>query len=372
MTRYGSTLMTEQSGPKEIVRYAAAAERAGFDFEVMSDHYSPWLSSQGHAAYAWSMLGAVTQVTDRVELMTYVTSPIMRHHPAVVAQKAATIALLGDERFLRGLGSGENLNEHVVGRGWPPVNVRHEMFAEAIEIISRLLEGGYVDYAGDHFRVDSAKVWDLPEVTRWRPGRRRAPAAPGQPMPRHGHACPAWEDGAVSQPSARYRRSAGGMVGAMLVLGVLIIGWVAIRSLTSDAPTSAVQRVDYARDVPVARKAADFDLVAPPRLPQGWQATTVRYTPAPGAHWHLGVLTDARRYVGLEQSRDSVRSMVRDFVDESAVRGPSTDVAGVAWSTYNDEGGDLALVRRAGGTTTLVVGHEVPRSALVSYAASLR
>ncbi|QWZ08438.1 TIGR03557 family F420-dependent LLM class oxidoreductase [Nocardioides panacis] len=163
MTRYGYTLMTEQSGPREIVRYAAGAEEAGFDFEVMSDHYSPWLAEQGHAAYAWSMLGAVTQVTERVELMTYVTCPIMRYHPAVVAQKAATIGLLSDGRFTLGLGAGENLNEHVVGRGWPGANTRHEMFGEAIEIIRRLLDGGYVNYVGEHFRVDSAKVWDLPE-----------------------------------------------------------------------------------------------------------------------------------------------------------------------------------------------------------------
>jgi G6PDH family F420-dependent oxidoreductase len=162
-TRYGYTLMTEQSGPREIVRYAAGAERAGFDFEVMSDHISPWLDEQGHAAYAWSMLGAVTQVTDRVELMTYVTAPIMRYHPVVVAQKAATIGLLSEGRFILGLGAGENLNEHVVGRGWPPVNVRHEMFGEAVEIISQLFDGGYVNYAGDHYRVDSAKIWDLPE-----------------------------------------------------------------------------------------------------------------------------------------------------------------------------------------------------------------
>jgi G6PDH family F420-dependent oxidoreductase len=163
MTSYGYTLMTEQSGPREIVRYAAAGEQAGFDFEVMSDHYSPWLDEQGHAAYAWSMLGAVSQVTERVELMTYVTCPIMRYHPAVVAQKAATVGLLSDGRFTLGLGAGENLNEHVVGRGWPPANVRHEMFGEAIDIISALFDGGYVNYAGDHFRVDSAKVWDLPE-----------------------------------------------------------------------------------------------------------------------------------------------------------------------------------------------------------------
>jgi G6PDH family F420-dependent oxidoreductase len=161
--RYGYTLMTEQSGPREIVRYAAAGEQAGFDFEVMSDHYSPWLVEQGHAAYAWSMLGAVAQVTDSVELMTYVTCPIMRYHPAVVAQKAATVGLLSNGRFTLGLGAGENLNEHVIGQGWPPANVRHEMFGEAIDIINELLGGGYVNYAGSHYRVDSAKVWDLPD-----------------------------------------------------------------------------------------------------------------------------------------------------------------------------------------------------------------
>jgi G6PDH family F420-dependent oxidoreductase len=163
MTRYGYTLMTEQSGPRELVRYAAGAEQAGFDYEVMSDHYFPWLDEQGHAGYAWSMLGAVAQVTERVELMTYVTCPIVRYHPAVVAQKAATMGILGDNRFVLGLGSGENLNEHVVGRGWPAVNVRHEMLEEAMIIIKALLEGEYVSFKGEHFRVDSAKVWDLPE-----------------------------------------------------------------------------------------------------------------------------------------------------------------------------------------------------------------
>jgi G6PDH family F420-dependent oxidoreductase len=163
MTRYGYTLMTEQSGPRDLVRYAGRAEQAGFDFEVMSDHYFPWLDSQGHAGYAWSMLGAVTQVTDRVELMTYVTCPIIRYHPAVVAQKAATIGVLSDDRFTLGLGAGENLNEHVVGQGWPPVNVRHEMLEEAVTIIRSLLDGGYVNHVGRHFRVDSAKLWDRPD-----------------------------------------------------------------------------------------------------------------------------------------------------------------------------------------------------------------
>lgn len=161
--RLGYTLMTEQSGPRELVVHAAGGERAGFDFEVISDHFFPWLDDMGHSSYAWSVLGAVTQVTQRVELMTYVTCPIMRYHPAVVAQKAATVDLLSDGRFTLGIGAGENLNEHVVGQGWPPVNVRHEMLEEALTIINELFDGGYVNFAGDHYRVDSAKVWDLPQ-----------------------------------------------------------------------------------------------------------------------------------------------------------------------------------------------------------------
>lgn len=155
--------MTEQIGPRELVRDAVTAEEAGFGLAVMSDHYFPWLDSQGHAPYAWSVLGAVAQVTQRLELMTYVTCPTVRYHPVVVAQKAATVGLLSDGRFTLGLGAGENLNEHVVGRGWPPVNVRHDMLGEALDIIDRLFEGGYVSYEGRHFHVDSAKLWDLPE-----------------------------------------------------------------------------------------------------------------------------------------------------------------------------------------------------------------
>jgi G6PDH family F420-dependent oxidoreductase len=146
MVAFGYTLMTEQRGPRDLVADAVAAENAGFDFEVMSDHYFPWLESQGHAPNAWTVLGAVASSTRRVPLMTYVTCPTVRYHPAVVAQQAATVALLaGDGRFTLGLGAGENLNEHVVGRGWPPANVRHEMLAEAVEIIGELFAGGYVN-----------------------------------------------------------------------------------------------------------------------------------------------------------------------------------------------------------------------------------
>lgn len=163
MTNFGYTLMTEQSGPKQLVGYAVDAERVGFDFEVSSDHYSPWLTSQGHAPYAWGVLGAVAHATERVEIATYVTCPTFRYHPAVIAQKAATMQLLSDGRFILGLGSGENLNEHVVGQGWPAVAARQDMLVEAITIIRELHAGSLLTWEGEYFRVDSARVWDLPE-----------------------------------------------------------------------------------------------------------------------------------------------------------------------------------------------------------------
>ncbi len=160
---FGYTLMTEQSGPRELVGYAVDAERAGFDFEVSSDHYSPWLTSQGHAPYAWTVLGAVAQATQHIELATYVTCPIQRYHPAVVAQKAATLQLLSGGRFILGLGSGENLNEHITGEGWPPVAQRQDMLEEAITVIRELLTGELITWEGDYFRIDSARIWDAPE-----------------------------------------------------------------------------------------------------------------------------------------------------------------------------------------------------------------
>jgi G6PDH family F420-dependent oxidoreductase len=164
MTNFGYTMMCEQSPPDQLVRDVQMAERAGFDFSVTSDHYQPWLSEQGHSGYAWSILGAAAQATERIGLMTYVTCPILRYHPAVVAQKAATMQILSDNRFRLGLGAGENLNEHVVGQRWPAVGARHEMLSEAIDIISALFDGDErVNYRGAHFDVEQAQLWDLPE-----------------------------------------------------------------------------------------------------------------------------------------------------------------------------------------------------------------
>jgi len=156
--------MCEQAPARQLVKDVASAEEAGFDFSVISDHYFPWLDSQGHAPYAWSVLGAAANATERIPLMTYVTCPILRYHPVVVAQKAATVQELSGGRFSLGLGAGENLNEHVIGTGWPPVTVRHEMLEEAVEIISALLEGATLTFRGEHLNAENARLWDVPEV----------------------------------------------------------------------------------------------------------------------------------------------------------------------------------------------------------------
>ncbi|MBV9603686.1 MAG: LLM class F420-dependent oxidoreductase [Solirubrobacterales bacterium] len=166
MTKFGYTMMCEQSRPDRLVRDVQNAEAAGFDFSVISDHYQPWLASQGHSGYAWAILGAAAQATERIPLMTYVTCPTLRYHPAVVAQKAATVQILSGNRFRLGLGAGENLNEHVVGAGWPSVGARHEMLSEAVEVIAALFDadpGETVNFRGDYYDVESARLWDLPD-----------------------------------------------------------------------------------------------------------------------------------------------------------------------------------------------------------------
>jgi G6PDH family F420-dependent oxidoreductase len=160
---FGYTMMCEQSPAAALVADLQAAEAAGFDFSVISDHFQPWLREQGHAPYAWTVLGAAAQATERIPLMTYVTCPLIRYHPVIVAQKAATVQNLSEGRFRLGLGAGERLNEHVVGVPWPSVGVRHEMLSEAVEIIAPLLRGEVVNRRGGHFQADRARLWDPPE-----------------------------------------------------------------------------------------------------------------------------------------------------------------------------------------------------------------
>ena len=162
--KIGYKLFAEAFSPQELVRQAVRAEASGFDFVEISDHYHPWLFSHEHSGFAWSILGAIAARTERIELATGVTCPFLRYHPAVIAQAAATIALLGEGRFTLGVGAGERLNEHVVGRGWPAAGVRHEMLREALEIIRLLWSGGYQSYQGRHLTLEDARVFDLPDT----------------------------------------------------------------------------------------------------------------------------------------------------------------------------------------------------------------
>ena len=163
MTKFGFSLMCEFHHPNELVEQAKRAEAAGFDFLTISDHIHPWLYSHEHSPYAWSVLGALAAVTERIELISLVTAPILRYHPVIVAQKAATIGAMSGGRFRLGLGAGENLNEHVVGKGWPPATTRHQMLTEAIEIMRELAKGGYVTHHGDFYDVEDARVFTLPD-----------------------------------------------------------------------------------------------------------------------------------------------------------------------------------------------------------------
>ncbi|MBQ1083316.1 TIGR03557 family F420-dependent LLM class oxidoreductase [Nocardiopsis sp. B62] len=162
--RIGYKLFAEGYGPREIVEQAVRAERAGFDFVEISDHFHPWLFSHGHSGFVWSMLAAIAERTGRIEIATGVTCPFLRVHPAIIAQAAATTAILSEGRFTLGVGAGERLNEHVVGRGWPDVTVRHEMLEEAVEIMRLLWAGGYHSYRGEHLVLEDARVFDLPEL----------------------------------------------------------------------------------------------------------------------------------------------------------------------------------------------------------------
>jgi G6PDH family F420-dependent oxidoreductase len=162
MTQFGYKLMTEEHGPAALVANAVLAEQAGFDFVSSSDHFHPWLDEQGHAPFAWSVLGAVAQATARIGITTGLTCPIIRYHPAIIAQAAATVALLSDGRFSLAVGAGERLNEHVTGARWPAVPERHAMLGEAIAIFRALWQGGVHTIVGEHFTVDHARLYDPP------------------------------------------------------------------------------------------------------------------------------------------------------------------------------------------------------------------
>jgi G6PDH family F420-dependent oxidoreductase len=162
MASFGYTLSSEEHSPTDLVRNARRAEEAGFDFVSVSDHYHPWVSAQGHSPFVWSVLGGIAATTERLRVGVGVTCPTIRIHPAVLAQATATTSLLFEGRFFWGVGSGEALNEHVLGHRWPPAPVRLAMLEEAVGLVRRLWSGETVDHKGDFYEVVDAKLFDPP------------------------------------------------------------------------------------------------------------------------------------------------------------------------------------------------------------------
>ena len=164
MTRIGYTLSSEEHEALDLVRNARRAEELGFDFVSVSDHYHPWVDKQGHSPFVWAVLGGIAATTERIGVATGVTAPIIRIHPAIVAQASATVATMLPGRFFFGVGSGEALNEHVTGEHWPPIDVRLEMLEEAVQVIRDLWEGDLYSHRGRYYTVENARLYSRPET----------------------------------------------------------------------------------------------------------------------------------------------------------------------------------------------------------------
>ncbi|HLL08546.1 MAG TPA: LLM class F420-dependent oxidoreductase [Nocardioidaceae bacterium] len=160
--RFGYFLSTEEYTPAELLEQARLAEQAGFEALWISDHYHPWNDEQGQSPFVWSLIGALSSVC-RLPVTTAVTCPTVRTHPAVIAQAAATSAVMHEGRFVLGVGSGEALNEHILGSPWPTADVRLEMLEEAVEVMRALWSGDVVSHRGRHYTVDTARIYTLPE-----------------------------------------------------------------------------------------------------------------------------------------------------------------------------------------------------------------
>ena len=159
----GIALSSEENSPAELVGHAQAAEEAGLGFGLISDHIHPWIDAQGHSPFVWSVLGAIAERTDSLRIGTGVTCPLIRIHPAIIAHASATVACLMPGRFFLGVGTGENLNEHVHGAKWPAPDERLELLEEAVELMRQLWQGDYKTHRGKHYTVENLRIFDLPE-----------------------------------------------------------------------------------------------------------------------------------------------------------------------------------------------------------------
>lgn len=159
----GYSLMSEEHRPNDLVHFAQLAEEAGFTFATISDHYHPWTNYEGNSPFVWATIGGIAHATKKLRVGTAVTCPTMRIHPAIIAQAAATAASMMPDRFFLGVGTGENLNEHILGSIWPPHEIRSDMLVEAVEVIRELWKGKTTSYYGDFYVVQNAKIYTLPE-----------------------------------------------------------------------------------------------------------------------------------------------------------------------------------------------------------------
>jgi coenzyme F420-dependent glucose-6-phosphate dehydrogenase len=163
MPELGFALSSEDHGPTDLVEQAGLAEQAGFTFALISDHYHPWIRKQGHSPFVWATLGGIAQATSTLRIGTGVTCPLIRQHPGLVAQAAATVAFMTDGRFFLGVGTGEQLNEHVFGARWPAPDERLDMLEEAVEVMRLLWTGEDTTHRGSHYTVDRAQIFDVPD-----------------------------------------------------------------------------------------------------------------------------------------------------------------------------------------------------------------
>jgi G6PDH family F420-dependent oxidoreductase len=159
----GYSLSSEEHRPLDLVRNATSAEEARFTYALVSDHFHPWVDRQGQSPFVWSVLGGIALATESLTVGTGVTCPTIRIHPAIVAQAAATAASMLPGRFFLGVGTGENLNEHVLGQRWPATETRREMLEEAIEVMRKLWRGALTSHSGPHYTVENARIYTLPE-----------------------------------------------------------------------------------------------------------------------------------------------------------------------------------------------------------------
>ncbi|HEV2890744.1 MAG TPA: TIGR03557 family F420-dependent LLM class oxidoreductase [Frankiaceae bacterium] len=164
MVRIGYTLSSEEHEAMDLVRNARRAEEIGVDFVSVSDHFHPWVDAQGHSPFVWAVLGGIAATTSRIDVATGVTAPIMRIHPAVIAQASATVATMLPGRFFFGVGTGEALNEHILGQHWPQADVRLEMLEEAVHIIREMWEGNLYSHRGTHYTVENARLYSIPDT----------------------------------------------------------------------------------------------------------------------------------------------------------------------------------------------------------------